>query len=543
MRNSDYTEVSDSQSRSRNILVEHLLSFDRTFNDHKISLLAGYTYQDSRWRSLSGGGRNTPEGIYEIDAAADGLKVNGSSSRSVLTSILGRIFYSYKDRYLITATIRRDGSSKFGKNNRYGYFPSVSVGWNIAEESWFKDNVKWIDQLKLRGGYGVLGNQEIGNYQFSSTVTTGINYPDGNGGLYQGAFPKYFANPDIRWEETAMTNVGIDFMAFNSRLSLTADWYIKNTKDILLSVPIPISTGGANDPVRNAGKIQNRGFEFNIGWNDYVNSDFSYGANFIGSFNKNEVVSMGSDSQVITSGSIHGGTWTTRTLAGYPIASFWLIPCDGYFNSQAEVDAYQKDGVLIQPSAQPGDIRFKDVDNNGTINDDDRVYCGSPFPDFTFSINGNVTYKNFDLSVSFLGVLGNEIYNATKLELEDITRGANYLTTVLDCWTPDNLDASTPRLTWNDTNRNARSESDRFLEDGSYFRMRSLQLGYTFPNTWFKGFIRKARVYINMDNLFTITSYSGFSPDVNSSDTYSRGFDEFIYPSNRTFMLGINATF
>ena len=482
-------------------------------------------------------------GITEIDAASQGLAVSGNSSRSVLTSILGRAFYSYKNRYLLTATIRRDGSSKFGSNYRYGNFPSVSVGWNIAEEDFVKNSVSWLDQLKLRGGYGVLGNQEIDNYQYVSVVTTGINYPDGKSGLIQGAFPKTFANPDIKWEETAMTNVGIDFMALRNRLTLTADWYVKNTKDILLNVPIPISTGGANDPIRNAGKIRNQGFEFNLGWNESLNKDLSYGVSFLGTYNKNEVVEMGAESQVITGGTIHGGTYTSRTLAGYPIGGFWLIPTDGYFNSTEEVQAHQKDGVLIQPSAEPGDIRFKDTNNDGTINDEDRVYCGSPFPKFTYSINGNITYKNVDFSIGFQGVTGNKIYNATKLELTDVTRGTNYLASTLDYWTPENQNASSPRLIWTDPNRNARSESDRYLESGSYFRLRNLQVGYTLPTVWFHGFVQKARVYVNAENLFTISSYSGYTPDVNSSDVYSRGFDEFIYPSNRTFMFGLNVTF
>ncbi len=539
----DITQVTEQQTRTRNILVENLLTFDRTFGDHKLSVLAGYTYQDTQYRFLQGSGQGMPTGIKELDAASQGLAVSGNSTRSVLTSILGRVFYSYKNRYLITATIRRDGSSRFGSNHRYGNFPSVSLGWNIAEEDFVKNQASWLDQLKLRAGYGVLGNQEIDDYAFVSIVSTGINYPDGNGGLIQGAFPKIFASPDIKWEETAMTNVGIDFMALRNRLTLTADWYVKNTKDILLNVPIPISTGGSNDPIRNAGKIRNQGFEFNVGWNDVVNKDFSYSVNFIGTYNKNEVVEMGSESQVITSGTIHGGTYTTRTLAGYPIGGFWLIPTDGYFNSVEEVQAHQKDGVLIQPSAEPGDIRFKDTNNDGTINDDDRVYCGSPFPKFTYSINGNLTYKNVDFSIGFQGVAGNKIYNATRLELEDVTRGTNYLSTTLDYWTPENQDASVPRPIWTDPNRNARSESDRFLENGSYFRLRSLQVGYTFPNAWFHGLIQKARVYVNAENLFTITSYSGYTPDVNSTDVYSRGFDEFIYPSNRTFMLGLNVTF
>lgn len=536
------TQLTERQRRRRNILVENLLTFDRTFGEHKISALAGYTYQDSRFRHIQAYGEGLPQGLEEIDAATTNRSNEGNSWRSVLTSILGRVFYSYQNKYLFTATIRRDGSSKFGKNNRYGYFPSFSLGWNVAEEK-FMENVHWLDQLKLRGGYGVLGNQEIDNYQYSSTITTGINYPDGNGGLLQGAFPKNFANPDIKWEETAMTNVGIDFMAFNNRLSLTADYYVKNTKDILLTVPIPISSGGANDPIRNAGKIRNNGFEFNLGWMDQPNPDISYGINLIGSFNKNKVIAMGSESGSIKGGSTNQNITTSETKAGYPIGGYWLISTAGYFNSQEEVDAYAKDGKKIQPAAEPGDIKFVDANNDGVINDDDRVFQGSPFPDFTFALNGNMRYKNFDLSIGLQGVLGNKIYNATRQTLEDVTKGSNFLASCLDYWIPENKNASHPRLTWDDPNRNTRAESDRYLENGSYLRLRSVQLGYTFPQTWFKGAIQHARVYINAENLFTITSYSGYSPDVNADNANYRGFDNFIYPTNRTFMLGLNVTF
>lgn len=536
------TQLTERQRRRRNILVENLLTFDRTFGEHKISALAGYTYQDSRFRHIQAYGEGLPQGLEEIDAATTNRSNEGNSWRSVLTSILGRVFYSYQNKYLFTATIRRDGSSKFGKNNRYGYFPSFSLGWNVAEEK-FMENVHWLDQLKLRGGYGVLGNQEIDNYQYSSTITTGINYPDGNGGLLQGAFPKNFANPDIKWEETAMTNVGIDFMAFNNRLSLTADYYVKNTKDILLTVPIPISSGGANDPIRNAGKIRNNGFEFNLGWMDQPNPDISYGINLIGSFNKNKVIAMGSESGSIKGGSTNQNITTSETKAGYPIGGYWLISTAGYSNSQEEVDAYAKDGKKIQPAAEPGDIKFVDANNDGVINDDDRVFQGSPFPDFTFALNGNMRYKNFDLSIGLQGVLGNKIYNATRQTLEDVTKGSNFLASCLDYWTPENKNASHPRLTWDDPNRNTRAESDRYLENGSYLRLRSVQLGYTFPQTWFKGAIQHARVYINAENLFTITSYSGYSPDVNADNANYRGFDNFIYPTNRTFMLGLNVTF
>ncbi|MEG0993865.1 MAG: TonB-dependent receptor [Bacteroidales bacterium] len=542
LNTSSVNQVTEEQTRTRNLLLENLLMYDRSFGKHKISALVGYTFQDTQFRYLQAYGEMLPDKIFEIDASTKNRSNKGYSTKSVLTSILARAFYSYQDKYLLTATVRRDGSSKFGKNNRYGYFPSASVGWNVSEEGFMK-SLTWLDQLKIRGGYGRLGNQEIDNYQYSSTITTGINYPDGNGGLIQGAFPKQFANPDIKWEETEMTNVGLDIIALNSRLSFTADWYVKNTKDILLSVPIPISSGGANDPVRNAGKIRNKGFEFNLGWNDHLQNGITYSANFIGSFNSNKVLQMGTGSQAIWGGATNQNINTSKTVAGYPIGGFWLIPSAGYFNSDAEVDAHSKDGVKIQPSAKAGDIRFVDVNGDGAIDDSDRIYCGSPFPDVTLSLNGNISYKNFDFSIGLQGVIGNKIYNATRQTLEDVTKGTNFLASTLDYWTPDNLNASHPRLTWDDPNRNTRAESDRYLENGSYFRIRTMQLGYTIPKKVFKDAIQYARVFVSADNVWTLSNYSGYSPDVNTDSSTARGFDNFIYPNNRIFMFGVNVTF
>ena len=541
-QNPDY-KLSEDTGWENSWLIENTINYDNTFGDHTVSGLVGYSSQKNSQRGFGAGRTGLPEGLNTIGAGSVSTQTtSGSAWANTMICMFGRVMYSYADRYMLSASIRRDGSSKFGKNNRYGNFPSASVGWNMAEEE-FMENLSWLDQLKIRGGYGVLGNQEIDNYQYSSTITTGINYPDGNGGLIQGAFPKDFANPDIKWESTAMTNIGLDFVAFNNRLNITADWYVKNTKDILLTVPIPISSGGANDPIRNAGKIRNKGFEFNVAWNTNVNQDLSYGVSVLGSFNKNEVTAMGTGSQAIWGGATNQNINTCKTMAGYPIGSYWLIPTDGYFNSDSEVEAYSKDGTKIQPNAQAGDIRFKDTNDDGTIDDKDRVYCGSPFPDFTFSVSGNVTWKNFDASVTFQGVLGNKIYNATRQTLEDVTKGTNFLASTLDYWTPDNLNAAHPRLTWDDANRNTRAESDRYLENGSYLRLRNLQVGYTFPQQWFRGYIQKARVYANAENLFTITGYSGYTPDVNTDNARYRGFDNFIYPTNRVFMLGVNVTF
>ena len=542
LRANQVTSLSEERGRWKNLLLENTISYSKDFNGgHKIALLAGYSYQNNEYRYLVAKGKGMAEGLKEIDAATIERVNGGNFNRSVLTSLFGRAFYSYKDKYLFTATIRRDGSSKFSEVNRYGNFPSFSVGWNVAEEN-FMDNVDWLDQFKIRGGYGVLGNQEIGNYQYTSTITTGINYPDGGSGLLQGAFPKDFSSPNIKWEETGMSNFGIDFIGLGNKLTLTTDYYIKKTKDILLSVPIPISSGGANDPIRNAGEIINKGFEFNLGWNDQLDNGIFYGVDFLGSFIDNEVKKMGTGTQAIWGGSTQQNINTSKTIAGYPIGGYWLIPENGYFQSEAEVTAHNKDGNLIQPIAKPGDVRFLDVNGDGQINDEDRVYSGSPFPDLTASINGNIAYKNFDFIVGLQGVFGNKIFNATRQTLEDVTKGTNFLRTTLDYWTPDNPNAAHPRLVWDDPNRNTRAESDRYLEDGSFVRLRTLQLGYTFPKSLFDGFIQKARIYFNAENLFTITNYTGFSPDVNTSASTSRGFDNFTYPTNRVFMIGLNIT-
>lgn len=543
LRNNAVSNMKEDRYNRNNYLIENLLTFDRTFGKHKVNALLGYSFQKYRNRYIMASGRGLPDGIHEVGAATQDRLNDTWLKESALTSVISRVFYSYDNRYLFTATYRRDGSSKFAKGNRYGHFPSASVGWNVAEEHFMRNTRSWLDQFKLRGGYGVLGNQEIEDYMYASVITSNINYPDGNGGLISGAFPKDFANPAIKWESTAMTNVGVDLAFMNSRLMVTADWYRKDTKDILLTVPIPVSTGGANDPVRNAGKIKNTGMEWTVNWNDAPTRDFSYGVTFTGNAMKNEVVEMGDANQVIEGGKNRLNVATTRTLAGYPIGGFWLIPTDGIFQNDAEIASYVKDGTLIQPNAKPGDIRFKDSNKDGKITDADRVYCGSPFPSVTLGLNFNAAYKGFDFLLGMQAVVGNKVYNATRLELEGVNKGTNFLATTKDYWTPENPNASHPRLVWDDPNLNSRPQSDRYLENGSFFRLRNLQVGYTFPNQWFQNRIQKLRAYISAENLFTITGYSGYTPDTNSGDATSRGFDNFTYPTNRVFMLGLNLTF
>ncbi|MDX9881193.1 MAG: TonB-dependent receptor [Prolixibacteraceae bacterium] len=541
LNQSNRNSMSESRGQTKSALIENLLTFNQTFGDHKLTALAGYTFQHSTYRVLGAGGSFMPDGITVIDAATE---TNGGSSETVtaLTSYLGRVFYSYKNKYLLSATIRRDGSSKFLKQNRFGNFPSVSAGWNIREEA-FMQNIRFLDMLKLRGGYGVLGNQEVGNYLYSSDVTANINYVIDGTLMWNGAFPKIFASPSIKWENTKMTNLGVDAAFFNNRLKTTMEYYIKNTTDILLNVPIPASTGAGNDPLKNAGHIRNKGFELMVGWDNYLSKEWNYSLNFVASTVNNEVVKMGTGDQVIWSGKPNqSGATTTKSLEGYPIGGFWLIETDGLFLSETEVSAHSKDGNLIQPNAKPGDIRFKDANNDGKINDDDRVYKGSPFPDLSLGMNAMLKWKNFDLTIGLQANFGAKIYNSMRPDLEDISKGTNYSTAALGYWHTGNSAASFPRLIWGDPNQNARTDSDRFLESGDYFRISNLQLGYDVPKTVFPYF-GTARIYINADNLYTYTNYSGFTPDVNGGSALERGVDRYTYPLPRTITIGINVSF
>ncbi len=536
-----YSILTESRGQTKRAMVENLLTYDRSFKDHKLTVLIGNSFQTRHYRGLSAIGQSMPDGIYVIGAAQE---ASGSSSENTnaLSSLLGRVFYSYKGKYLFNATIRRDGSSKFAEENRYGVFPSLSLGWNMKEEGFMQD-LESLNQLKIRAGYGVLGNQEVDNYLYESNVTTNINYPMNGSELLPGAFPKEFASPSIKWESTKMVNIGVDLALFKNRLASTIEYYEKTTSDILLNVPIPISTGASNNPLVNSGEIRNKGLEMMIGWNDRVGNDWDYRFNFVASKLKNEVVKMGTGDQVITGGRPnHSGGYTTRSLQGYPIGGFWLVETDEIFQSSEEVLAHSKDGNLIQPNAQPGDIRFKDHNEDGVINDDDRIYKGSPFPSWTLGLNSSVRWKNLDMSMGLQASIGAKIYNSIRADIEDVSKGINYSSSVLDSWSEANTDASMPRLIWGDPNQNMRTSSDRFLENGSYFRITNLQLGYNMKEL-LPSFLNTFRVYVNADNLLTVTDYTGFSPDVNNSNILGRGVDIYSYPLARRWTLGINVTF
>lgn len=539
-------DLSETRNQNRFLMLENTLNYTREFGKHNLQALAGYTMQKNRLRTLWGSAIDLPDGIKVLDAAASNPATGGNLYENALLSLLGRVVYSYDSRYLLTASFRRDGSSRFGDKNRYGNFPSVALGWNVSNEPFFNSFSQAINRLKIRASYGVLGNQEIGDYLYSAAIASNINYVTGaEQRKWFGAIQTAFADPDIKWENTSTFNLGLDLGAWQDKLTFTADYFIKRSTDVLLNVPIPGSTGAVGNPVVNAGIIENRGLELSAG---YSGGEGNFTYDLYGTFSaiSNEVERLGTGTQQIFGGQpTHHGASTTLTQAGGEVGAFYLIKTDGIFNSDEEVQAHSKDGALIQPNASPGDIRFVDANGDGTISDEDRVHAGSPFPDFTYGLGFNARWGNFDLGLFFQGTQGNKIYNGFRQDIDGMNLEINYSKETLRAWTPENH-TDFPRAVINDPNYNTRT-SDRFLEDGSYLRLKSLQLGYLFPSgTLERVGAGSLRVYLSFDNLFTITGYDGYNPDLGRTGSIlNRGVDygHVAYPLARTANLGIQLQF
>jgi len=527
-------------------LLEHTLNYDKRIGKSNIQALAGYAYQKTKFTDLGAARTGLPDGIRSIDAGSGTSTNSGSTIESGLVSVLGRVIYSYDDKYLLTASFRRDGSSRFATVNRHGSFPSIALGWNMSNEDFFKPLLNTISSLKIRGSFGVLGNQEILDYQFIPTIASNINYVTGvDQQKWYGAIQTAFASPFIKWENTETSNIGLDLGLFDNKMSITADYFIKNTKDVLLNVPIPGSAGSVTNPVVNAGKLRNKGFELGL---SYANKVGEINYNVFGTLSaiRNKVVELGTGSQQIFGGQpTHHGAQSTLTEAGGPISAFYLIKADGIFNSQAEVNAYQKNGVPIQPNAAPGDIRFQDTNGDGQISDLDKVYSGSPFPKFEYGFGFNASFHNFDIAVFFQGTQGNKIYNGLRQDLESMSLEFNYAKSTLDAWTPERH-TDIPRAVINDPNYNDRT-STRFLESGSYLRLKTLQIGYKLGEAISKKLrVSSLRAYASADNLFTITDYTGYNPDIGRTGSiFDRGVDygHVAYPLAKTISLGLQLTF
>lgn len=539
--NTDKTSVYKQIDRYFTWQWENTASYTKAINGHNFSILVGTSARKFNYEDLFGFNAKVPltdpDNVY-LSMAQDTVWVaNGGARHSSLLSTFGRLTYDYQSRYSLTAIVRRDGSSKFGPNNRYGVFPSVGVSWIISEEGFFP-SLGPIDLIKFRASYGVNGNEEIGDYQFISTLDKSRGYIFG-GGRIIGASPSYIENADIRWEQSEQFNAAIDLSGYENRLTASVDYYIKTTKDLLEVIPIPGHVGN-DPPFANVGSVQNKGVEMNVNWRNFENElKYSFGVN--ATYNQNKMTKIGNEEKVLPGASWAIAGMVTRAEEGLPIGYFWGFQTDGIFQNTAEVFAHiGSTGQPLQPNAKPGDVRFVDVNGDGKINADDRTMIGNPTPDWTFGINANFDYKQFDMSFLFIGAYGHEIFNGA--QRQDL-RYTNRPVSALDRWTEEGSTNEVPRYTWSDVNNNYRV-SDLYIEDGSYIRLKNIQLGYTLHRSILNRIgATNWRFYVSAENLLTITNYSGPDPEIGARSSFDIGIDRGVYPQARTFRVGTSITF
>lgn len=526
------------------------LAYDTTFGDgdHNISALVGFEQTKFRFDKVRIQGRN----LINNNFAASGTAVAAANEADLWTlqGWLGRLSYSYQGKYLATANVRRDATSRFAEGNRDDIFPSLSVGWRISQEDFFPED-SFIDDLKVRVGWGESGNQFTGlNFAYLSALNTNIFYVIGDGQVVTRApAPTNFANSQLKWETSTQTDIGLDASFFGNKLDLTFDYYKKTTDDVLLGLPVPYVSGYFLPADANIGQIENSGIELSLSYGNSL-GDFKY--NISGNLTtvKNEVTDLGSIPQIISG---IGGAQTHRTVVGESLGHFYGYKTDGLYQNQAEADAALPDA--FSTGAQPGDIRFVDVNGDGQVNADDRTILGSPFPGFFYGIGLQGEYRGFDLSVNLRGVGDKQVYNSARIPLENLTSSGNFSTQVLNRWTGEGTatSSSNPRLTRDDPNSNNRY-SDRWIEDSGYLRIQNVQFGYSFApdmlNSWTNGFVSRMRLYLGAQNLATFTKYSGFDPEVTRAQSFQKGDftlasgqDGGVSPLPRIIQLGWSVTF
>ena len=523
-----------SDNKSFTYLWDNYFLFDHTFAEkHRVGLMAGMSAQWNTNDYLNAQ-KNVFmfDNVHEMDNGEEMYAIGGNETEWALLSYMARVNYSYEDRYLLTATIRRDGSSRFGKKHRWGTFPSVSVAGRASQEKWFPKN-DYINDLKVRAGYGVTGSQaSVGNYSYLASYNTSV-YPFGiSSGNQTALVSSTLANPYIHWEEVAQTNIGFDASLFNSRVMFSFDAYLKETRDMLVKASIPITSGfeDTTTTYTNAGKVRNQGIEMSLHTIN-LTGELGWETNLTATYNKNKIKDLNSDVPYYINQI--NNSYVTMLAKDYPINVFYGYVTDGIFQNQSEVNTH-----AVQPGAEPGDIRFRDLNNDGVINDSDRTVIGNPNPSWLFSMNNSLSYKGFELSVFLQGIAGNKIYNANNIDNTGMAAAYNQTTDVLKRWQGEGTSNSMPRAVFGDPNQNTRV-SDRFVENGSYLRLKNITLSYTFPKQWLqKAQIENARLSLSCENVATITGYSGFDPEVGIN-----GIDQNRYPISRTFSLGLNFNF
>ncbi len=520
-------------------------------SDHTINLLAGTEAIKDDVKQLSASRQNFVDqsGNFQYLDNGLGTQLNGGNEAHwSLFSLFGRVGYSYKSKYLANFNYRRDGSSRLAPGNRYGDFYSGSAAWRIDEEEFLR-NSKTISALKLRASIGQLGNQEIGNYPYTSLISGGFYYPFG-GVPTQGYSITSEGNKNIKWETSTQTDVGIDLGLFKNALQITADYFIKNTSGVLLSVPIPSSAGGVGSPTVNAGKIRNQGFELEASYRNNIGKKWTY--ELIGNFAtlQNKVISL-ANSTGIVGGRVDNNYFATFTQVGHSVGEFYLLQTDGIFQNDKDVFTHAYQGNNIQP----GDVKFKDISGpdgvaDGVIDNYDRSFVGSPIPKFTYGFTGNLSYAGFDLSLFFQGAYGNKLYNQINTDIEGFYRAFNITErAATQSWHGEGTSNTLPRLSWTGGTNN-KQPSTRFLEDGSYLRLKNVQLGYRLPNNLMSRLrLSSIRLFVSAQNIFTITRYTGLDPEQYANNNSlgdgvrAVGIDWGTYPSARTYTFGITANF
>lgn len=523
-----------SDNKSFTYLWDNYFLFDHTFaQKHHVGLMAGTSAQWNNNDYLNAEKHIFAfQNVHEMDNGQKMHAIGGNEAEWSLMSYMARLNYDYDNKYLFTATMRRDGSSRFGRNHRWGTFPSMSVAWRISEEPWFK-KTDVLSDLKLRAGYGVTGSQAgVSNYGYLASYNTSV-YSFGYAGKEQAALVSAtLANPNIHWEEVAQTNVGFDASLFGQRINLSLDTYIKDTRDMLVKASIPITSGfeDTSTTYTNAGKVRNTGFEFTLNTVN-LRGPLGWETSVTYTYNKNKIKDL--NSAVPYYINQINNSYVTMLANHFPINVFYGYVTDGVFQNAHEVEQHAS-----QPGAEPGDIRFKDLDNNGVINDNDRTVLGNPNPTHMFSMNNLLTWKGFELSIYLQGVAGNKIFNANKIDLTGMSAAYNQLTDVLGRWHGEGTSHTMPRAVYGDPNQNNRV-SNRFVESGSYLRLKTITLAYNFPKQWLSALtIENARLTLSCENVATLTGYSGFDPEVGIN-----GIDLSAYPISRTFNIGLNFNF
>ena len=538
------TQLNNNSAVTSNYQVEQRLNYNTIIGRHKLDAMVAMTYEKNSSEGINAFKRKAlgNDEIYQIlDAQTAGDNTSGGKETSSMLSYLGRINYVYDDRYLATVNFRADGSSRFAKRNRWGYFPSVSLGWRVSNEEFFKNlNIEnTISNLKLRVGWGQNGNQRIDRDAPLTLIgTNNENQWYFGNGYSQGYVPTYVGNADIKWETSQQTNVGLDMSFFKNSLDVSMDFYVKKTSDMLLNMPIPSFGAFPNSPFFNAGDLKNTGFEIVVNYRNQIGKDFNYNVGLNMSTYKTEVTKL-------TSEYLSGNT--SRTFVGGPIGRFWGYKQIGIFQNQEEIDNYvDKNGTKIQPNAQPGDFKFAKLGESGELNDDDdRTFIGDPNPDLIYGFNLGFSYKNFDVSMAFQGTIGNDIWNVAKGSLASAGRQNALADAYTKAWTKDgDLDAVYPRITNSDSNNNMRGSSF-YVENGSYLRLQNMQIGYTLPSHICQKskLFSSCRFYVSGQNIFTLTGYSGLDPELGINNPLDMGVDTTRYPSSRTFTFGVNLQF